>query len=155
MKCRKCGREMKLVQIDGEDWYVCDNCWIRREADSEVKQYKTAPHKISKCLLISLIIGVAYMAYSAWYWGGAAGSGTNTAEQLGAGIAIAVVMPHLVVTFLAVLFNALGCFLKKRGFALTGAILYAVAMVLFPLYFMFVILEMILSFVGFGTMNKK
>jgi len=44
--------------------------------------------------------------------------------------------------------------MKKRGFALTGAILYTVALILFPMYFMFVIIEMILSYVGFAKMKK-
>lgn len=86
--------------------------------------------------------------------GGTAGSSANTAEQIGAGIATVLVMPHLVMTVLAVIFNALGLFMHKRGFALTGAILYTVALVLFPIYFMFVIVEMILSYIGFAKMKK-
>lgn len=110
--------------------------------------------KLNKLLLISFIIGVLYLIYSAFYWSGAATSGANTAEQIGAGIATALVMPHLVMTVLAVIFNALGLFMHKRGFALTGAILYTVAIVLFPVYFMFVIVEMILSYIGFAKMKK-
>lgn len=110
--------------------------------------------KLSKLLLISLIIGVAYLVYSVVYWTGTAGSGSDAAEQIGSGIATALVMPHLICTALAVLFNALGLFMKKRGFALTGAILYTVALVLFPMYFMFVIIEMILSYIGFAKMKK-
>lgn len=78
----------------------------------------------------------------------------DVAEQIGAGIATVVVMPHLICTTLAVIFNGLGLFLRKRGFALTGAILYTVALVLFPVYFMFVIVEMILSYIGFAKMKK-
>jgi len=111
--------------------------------------------KLSKLLLISFIIGVAYLLYSIVYWSGAAGAGETTAEQVGAGIATVLVMPHLIVTALAVLFNALGLFMHKRGFALTGAILYTVAIVLFPVYFMFVIIEMILSYIGFAKMPKN
>lgn len=110
--------------------------------------------KLSKCLLISLIIGAIYLIYSAFYWTGTAGSGATTAEQVGSGIATVLVMPHLVFTVLAVIFNALGLFMRKRGFALTGAILYTVALVLFPVYFMFVIVEMILSYIGFAKMKK-
>lgn len=109
--------------------------------------------RLSKLLLVSLIIGVLYLIYSASSWSGAVGSG-DTSEQIGSGIAAALVMPHLVMTVLAVIFNALGLFMHKRGFALTGAILYTVALVLFPLYFMFVIVEMILSYVGFAKMKK-
>lgn len=110
--------------------------------------------KLSKTLLISFIVGVLYLVYSIFYWSGAASSTADAAEQIGAGIATVVVMPHLICTTLAVIFNGLGLFLRKRGFALTGAILYTVAMVLFPAYFMFVIVEMILSYVGFAKMKK-
>ena len=40
------------------------------------------------------------------------------------------------------------------AFALVAGILYAVAAVLFPAYFMFVIVEMVLSFVAYGLMKK-
>ena len=105
-------------------------------------------------LLISFIIGCAYLLYSLVYWASATGSVSGW-EQIGAGIATALVMPHLICTVLAVIFNALGLFMNKRGFALTGAILYSVALFLFPLYFMFVIVEMILSYIGFAQMPKN
>ena len=102
--------------------------------------------KLSKCLLISFILGVLYLLYSIFYWSGAASSGASSAEQIGAGLATIIVMPHLICTAIAVVFNGLGLFMQKRGFALTGAILYTVALVLFPVYFMFVIIQMILSY---------
>ncbi len=110
--------------------------------------------KLNLFLLISLIIGVLYLIYSACYWGGVNTTGGDTAEQIGSGIATAIVIPHLVCTALGVIFNALGLFLRSRGFALTGAILYTVAIFLFPIYFMFVIIEMILSYIGFAKMKK-
>ena len=105
-------------------------------------------------LLISLIAGVAYLVYSIVYWGGAAPSEINNVEDLGAAVATALVMPHLICTGIAVLFNALGLFLEKRGFALAGAILYTIALVLFFGYFMFVIVEAICSYIGYATMGK-
>ena len=110
--------------------------------------------KLSKLLLIAFILGVAYSIYSIVYWGGGAGAGADSAEQLGASIATVLVMPHLICTVLATIFNGLGLFLRKRGFALTGAILYTVALVLFPMYFMFVIVQMILSYIGFAKMKN-
>ena len=56
---------------------------------------------------------------------------------------------------LAVVFNAIGLFTNKAGFALTAGILYAVGMVLFPPYFMFVIVEAVLCFVAFALMRKE
>lgn len=109
--------------------------------------------KKSVLLLISAIIGVAYIIYSISYWGGA-NSGASGAEAIGAGIATVLVMPHLICTGLAVLFNILGWAMSRRGFALTGGILYAVAMIVFPLYFMFVLIEVVLSFIGFARLKK-
>lgn len=114
--------------------------------------------KKSALLAVALVLGAAYIVYSLWYWfgGGAAGQvGADSASQAGAGLAAMLVMPHLVLTLLAVVFNALGLFVNKRGFALTAGILYAVAMVLFPVYFFFVIVQMILCFVAFAKMRGQ
>ena len=108
----------------------------------------------SKLLLASAIIGVLYILYSISYWTGANTSGADTAEAIGAGIATALVMPHLICTGLAVIFNIIGWAMNHRGFALTAGILYSVAMILFPMYFMFVLLEVIFSFVGFAKLKK-
>ncbi len=106
------------------------------------------------CLLIAFILGLLYSIYILAYFTGAIGSSSGM-EQLGAATATVIVMPHMICTILATIFNGLGCFLNKTGFALTGAILYAVAMVLFPPYLFFVIIQMILSFVGFSQIRKK
>ena len=108
---------------------------------------------LNKCLLVSFVLGVLYAVYIVAYFGGAIGGSEGT-EQAGAAIATALVTPHMVCTVLAVIFNGLGLFMNKRGFALTGAILYAVAMVMFIPYFMFIIIQIILSFVGFSKMKK-
>ena len=110
--------------------------------------------KKNKCLLVSFILGLIYAIYIVAYFGGAIG-GSEGAEQLGAGIATALVTPHMVCVVVAVIFNGLGVFLNKSGFALVGAILYTVAMVLFIPYFFFVIIQMILSFIGFSQLKKQ
>ena len=51
--------------------------------------------------------------------------------------------------------NVIGYFANSRGFILTGAILYTVSLVLFPVYFMFVIIQMVLSYVAFARMKNK
>lgn len=107
----------------------------------------------SVLLLIALFVGAAYLAYSASYWTGANTSGTDT-DRLGAGIATVLVMPHLVLTILAVVFNALGLFMYSRPFTLVAAILYSVAMVLFPVYFMFVVAEAVFCYIAFARMPK-
>lgn len=111
--------------------------------------------KKSKCLLVAWILGVVYVLYLFSYFSGVNSNPTDSAEAVGAGIAAMLVMPHMIVTLLAVIFNILGWAMNKRGFALTGGILYAVAMVLFPLYLFFVIIQMILSFVGFAKLKSS
>ncbi|MCI9293519.1 MAG: hypothetical protein HFF01_08895 [Erysipelotrichaceae bacterium] len=108
---------------------------------------------LNKCLLISFILSLLYSIYIITYFTGEIGT-TNGAQQAGAAIATALVLPHMICMILGTIFNGLGCFLHKSSFALTGAILYAVAMVLFPPYLFFVIMQMILSFVGYAGLRK-
>lgn len=110
--------------------------------------------KRSKLLLVAAILGTAYGIYVVSYFLNANGTTTGT-EQAGAAIATLLVMPHIALVWLAVVFNWLGFALKAKWAALTAGILYAVAMVLFFPYFMFVIVEMILCFVAYAKMKKQ
>lgn len=127
------------------------------EPNANVTNAPARPKK-NVLLVIALVLGVLYVVYSLWYWygGGAASNvGTDSAAQAGAGLAAMIVMPHLVLTLLAVVFNALATFMAKPAFALTAGILYAVAMALFPVYFFFVVVQMVLCFVAFAKMRKQ
>ena len=106
-------------------------------------------------LLISAIIGTLYVYFLSESFLRIDSNPVSISEALGNGIAAALVMPHIASTFMAVLFNWLGYFLKSRGFALTGAILYSVAAVVFFIYAMFVVPEIVLSFVGYANMKKN
>lgn len=98
--------------------------------------------------MISAILGILYSVYLITYF-----SGSEGAAALGAGIAVTLVMPHITATVLATVFTTLGWGANSRGLALTGAILYCVAAVLFPLYAMFVLVQIILAFVGFTRLK--
>lgn len=111
--------------------------------------------KRSKLLLISAIIGTAYAIYLVSYFLNANTSAVDSSEQVGSALATALVMPHMAVVWIAVIFNWLGFFMKLRWAALVAGILYAVSMLLFFVYFMFVIVEMILCFVAYGKMKKQ
>lgn len=109
----------------------------------------------SKSLLISLIVGALYAAYLIVHFGGAIGGAGSDGEAAAGVIATALVMPHMILVVLAVIFNALGYFKCKRGFALTGGILYAVAAVVFLLYAPFLIIQIVCSFVGYSKLRKS
>lgn len=110
--------------------------------------------KRSKALLISAIIGTLYAIYLIVYFGGVMSNSGDTAEAVGGAIATALVTPHMALVVLAVIFNWLGYFMNKRGFALTGGILYSVAGVMFIIYILFVVPSIVLSFVGFANLKK-
>lgn len=105
--------------------------------------------KKSKLLLISAIIGAAYMIYIIAYFAGA------TTESLGGALATALVLPHMAAVIIAVFFNVLGYIMNNRWLALASGIFYIVSLILMPIYFMFVIIEAILSFIAFAKIKKE
>ena len=113
--------------------------------------------KKSKLSLISLILSTLYVAYLIYYISntGSKVSTGDSATQVGTAIGIAIIMPHLVCTGIALLMNALGYFLNKRGFILTAAILYTIAIVFIPIYIPFVLIQTILCYVAFSKMNPN
>ena len=116
---------------------------------------ETEKKKKSTVLLIAAIIGLIYAVYIITYFAGAGNDAQNTSEAIGVGIAAALVMPHMICTIVAVVFNILGWSMNKAGFALVAGILYAVAAVLFFAYAIFVVIEMILCFVGYAKLHKN
>jgi len=109
--------------------------------------------KKDKLLLISWILSLGYFIYVIAWILGAGGKG-DEAEQLATGIAILLTLPHAFLLFIGLLFNVLGWAMNKRGFALAGAILYSVAMFfMIPTFFMLVI-QTVLSYVGFAQIKK-
>ena len=116
---------------------------------SEVK----VREKKSKLALVSWILSLLYLIYLISYFAGSVGA-TSGAEQVGAGLATAIVFPHMMSVGIGLIFNMLGSFLNNRAFVLVGAILYSVSILLFMMYFMFVIVQMILSYIAFAKMKK-
>lgn len=161
MYCPRCGKEMRRSDRDNR-YMVCDNCkkkFFRPIEDSyeedELSNPGAAPavqEKRSICTVIALVLSLAYLVYLAYYWVTAAQEYTTFASQAGFQIAKGLVMPHIIATAIGFVFNAVGVILPNRWFVLVGAIVYSVAIVLFPVYFMFLVLQVILSFVGFGLM---
>ncbi len=109
--------------------------------------------KRNKLLLAAAIIGTAYLIYLICYFTGSM-SVADSAEALGAGIATALVTPHMICVGLAALFSWIGWALRARWAALVAGILYAVSIVCMFLYAAFVLLEMIFCFVAFAKMKQ-
>ena len=110
--------------------------------------------KKSKLLLTAGLIGTAYLIYLITYFTGGIAASESAGEAIGAGLATAVVMPHMVCVAVAALFIWLVWALKARWAALVAGIMYAVSMLCMFVYAMFVVLEMIFCFVAFAKMKN-
>ncbi len=142
------------ARIDGEEYtppirIVPQLDPIESVAEPVEIQRPLFKHKFSWLLLISFLLGFAYLIYSTVYWTKAAGT------NLGGAIAVSVVYPHLICLFIAVILNFLSMMLRNTWIALAAAILYTIAIFTFPMYFMFVIIEAILCWVAFGLYVSK
>lgn len=113
--------------------------------------------KRSKILLVSGIVGALYMIYIIYHCvsSSSALNSADAAEAIGTGIGIALLIPHVVITVFAVIFNWLGWGFKLRWSALVGAILYCVAGAFMPIYIPYVLCQIVLSFIAFAKMKKK
>jgi hypothetical protein len=110
--------------------------------------------KRSKLLLAAGIIGTLYLIYLISHFSNAMVS-SDEAEAIGAGLATALVTPHMVCVGIAVIFNWLGWVMKARWAALVAGIMYAVSIVCMFMYALFVVLEMIFCFVAYGKMKNQ
>ncbi len=118
-----------------------------------VAEAKKEKRRVS--LLIAALLGTAYLVYLISYFLGTVNApSTDSATQAGGLIATALVTPHIICVALSVVFGWLAWTLKMAGFALVAGILYCVAGVIFLMYFPFVIIQMILSFVGYAKTKK-
>lgn len=109
--------------------------------------------KRSKLLLVSWILSVLYCVMLIASLGGMYGS-SDSYNQAASVFLTILLYPHMIVVFLGLLFNILGWSLNKAGYALTGAILYTVGIVLMPVYIFFILIQTILSYVAYVMMKR-
>lgn len=108
----------------------------------------------SKASFWATLIAVAYGIYAIFYWVGTNASSEGDEEAIGSAIATVLVLPHLLVTWLGIIFGMFGFFARKTGFQLTAAILYAVAAALFFIYAIFLVPSIVLGFIGYSVQKK-
>jgi len=108
----------------------------------------------SKAAFFAALIGLLYGIYLISYWSGTLATAEDDAEVIGAGIATALVLPHMLITWLAVIFGIIGFFTRKAGLLLTAAILYCVGALFFLLYAAFLIPSIVLGFIGYSVQKK-
>ena len=92
-------------------------------------------------------MGSLYLAYILNYFMGASDSGISGS------MAVAIVTPHILCCMLGVVFSWLAFFGNRRGFALTAAIMFCVAAVVFVMYATLMVPLIILGFVGYARIG--
>ena len=103
-------------------------------------------------LLVAAIIATAWIIFGFYSFSNAASGASEVAEQIGAAIAGAMIIPFLIIASLGVLFNWLGWALQKRGFAITAGILYCVSLISIT-YTFGLIPSIVLSFIGVAKLK--
>jgi len=109
--------------------------------------------KRSVILLIASILSTGYLAYILIIFAGAF-AGSSPEEQIGAALATAILLPHLIAVALGSLFCWLGFGFENKWLALVGAILFCAALVLFFWNFYFTVPLIVLAFIGFVCQGK-
>ena len=107
----------------------------------------------SKALIVATVLATAYAIYlMTHFFGGVASN--DGAAAVGAALATALVMPHMISFLVGAIFGWISVFTGKTWAALVGAILYAVGTALFLTYFMFGVPILVLGFVGYSNQKK-
>ena len=107
----------------------------------------------SKSLFVANILATIYTIYLITYFGGGT-LNADGAEAVGGAIAIALVMPHMIMFLIGAVFGWLGFLAKKSWAALVGAILYSVGTLFFLMYAMFGVPILIFGFIGYSKQKK-
>ena len=111
--------------------------------------------KKNNLLLISWTLTVVYFIFVIASLNKIGSSSKDTASAIAFGLMGIMIFPHMILVLIGGLFNILGWALNKKGFALTGAILYSVAMLFMIPLFYFLVIQTVLSYVGYATMNPS
>lgn len=132
----------------------------QKRSDSGLKGFITSRNIL---LLISLILALIYVIAQIANVNSASNAlstaNPETAEELGYSIGTAIgvglLMPNIILTSIAVIFNAVAWFMSAKWATLTAAILYVVGGVLGFSNFFFLLPSLILCFVAYAKMKKR
>lgn len=102
----------------------------------------------SKTEFLCAALGTLYSIYLLAYFADTA------AGSIGGSIATMMVTPHMLMCVLGSFFAWIAFFNNKRGMALTAAIMFCVAAVMFTMYAELCIPEIILGFIGYVRIGK-
>lgn len=164
MKCPKCGKEMTQREMNGIMYHVCEDCRVKRQVkptethNESITSISSNEKKLNVPILVSLILGGFYLILCSAFFNNSLKSSSSASDLIDIGNSMIIMAPQLISVFLAVLFNILTLILKNKILAIVGFICYSISLVfsflIWPLYTVFVIPELILSLIGWIMMKK-
>lgn len=133
---------------------------ISRRSEGGLKGFITSRNIL---LLIAFVIALIYIIAQIGNINSASNvvstANPESAEELGTAIGTAIgvglLMPHIVLTVIGLIFNAVAWFLSAKWAALTAAILYVVGGVLGFSNLIFLLPSLILCFVAYSKLKKQ
>lgn len=110
--------------------------------------------KKSKLSLVAMIIGIIVAVWEIVEMQGFF-STSDGAALIGVSIAAQMIIPSIVCLAIGVILNIIGWLMVNKTLTLTSAILYTLAVVVFPAWGFVAIPSAILQFVAFGMLRKQ
>lgn len=107
----------------------------------------------SKILFIANTLATIYTIYLIQNFVGGTLSASGM-EAVGAGLATALVTPHMLMFLIGAVFGWIGFLAKKTWGALVAAILYSAGTIFFLFYAMFGVPILVLGFIGYSKQKK-
>lgn len=105
-------------------------------------------------VLLAVIVAVLVLIYINGYMRDFINNAEDGFAGLGVAIAISASQPFMIAMGLGAVFGAVGWLFVLRWAALVAGILFAVAMVLLPAWFVFALIPAVLAFIGYARMKR-
>lgn len=154
IRCPNCG-----VWLKNANEMRCPNCghilWgdphiARQEEEAKLGKSRAIARIL---LIIALVITILYFRYGLQQL---ETSGFFERElDISDGIIAMLVLPHYLFTIIGFLINLVGALITRRALALIAAIMYTLACVTMPVYFMYVVVQAVLCYVAFAVIQKR
>ena len=109
------------------------------------------------CLIISIIIAILWICFSIYYMYDASNglNSQDTAEAIGTGLGMALLMPYLIVSSIGAVLHTIGGFTYIKGLVLAGLIIECAGLILGITWGFGYIPAIVLGFIGYAKMNKE
>lgn len=114
-------------------------------------------NKKNICLIISVIVAIIWMGISIYAMCDVSTglNSSDTAEAIGTGLGMALLMPYLIISSIGAILHTIGGFTYIKGLVLAGLIVECVGLVIGFTWGFGYIVAIVLGFIGYSKMMKE